>query len=70
MWSKDAQRQTSLARLTARQRRMIDLREWLAVRTVAGELFSSVRPDVDDERLKVLKAFARKVLNETKRAYR
>ncbi len=45
------------------ERRIIDGREWLTVRTVAGDLFSIVKPDESDEMLETLTMLAREILN-------
>ena len=44
--------------------RTIDARQWLTIRTVAGELFSIVKPHVIDARLAELQEMAREVLRE------
>ena len=46
------------------ERRTIDLREYLTLRTVAGELFTIVKPDTSDELLEQLTIMARAVLRE------
>ena len=40
-----------------------DARQWLTIRTVAGELFSIAKPNVSDARLIELQEMARQVLN-------
>ncbi len=45
------------------ERRTVDAREWVTVRTVAGELFSIIKPDESDEMLETLKVLAREILN-------
>ena len=45
----------------------IDARQWLTIRTVAGELFSIVKPHVIDARLAELQEMARQVLREDNR---
>ena len=47
--------------------RTIDARQWLTIRTVAGELFSIVKPHVIDPRLAELQEMARQVLREDNR---
>ncbi len=44
-------------------RRTVDAREWVTVRTVAGELFSIVKSDESAEMLETLKVLAREILN-------
>ncbi len=46
------------------ERRTIDGRECIYIRTVAGELFSVVKPDVDEDALAHLREMAREVLRE------
>ncbi len=50
------------------ERRTIDTREWITVRTVTPEIFSIVVPDADDERLEALRVVAREVLDEDRAA--
>lgn len=45
------------------ERRTVDAREWVTVRTIAGELFSIVKPDESDDMLETLKVLAREILN-------
>jgi hypothetical protein len=45
------------------ERRRVDRREWVTVRTVAGELFSIAKPDESDEMLETLKVLAREILD-------
>ncbi len=47
------------------ERRMIDLREWLTIRTVGGELFDIVKPTVSEARLAELLQMAKEVLAES-----
>ena len=49
------------------EQRTIDARQWLMIRTVAGELFSIVKPNVIDARLAELQEMARQVLREDNR---
>jgi hypothetical protein len=44
------------------ERQTVDGREWVTVRTVAGELFSIVKPYESDEMLEALKVVAREIL--------
>ncbi len=44
------------------ERRMIDLREWLTIRTLNGELFDIVEPNVSKTQLDKLQTMARQVL--------
>ena len=44
--------------------RAIDAREHLTVRTVAGEIFSVVKPDVSEEWLDKLEAMAREAMQD------
>ena len=46
------------------EQRTIDARERITIRTVAGELFSIVRPNVIDAQLVDLREMARQVLSE------
>ncbi len=50
------------------ERRKIDHREWLTVRTVTGEVFEIVKPDVSEERLAQLRDMAREVLDDERAA--
>ncbi len=45
------------------EHRMVDAREWVTVRTVAGELFSIVKPDESDDMLETLKVLVREILS-------
>ncbi len=45
------------------ERRTVDRREWVTVRTIAGEVFSLVKPDESDDMLDTLKVLAREILN-------
>jgi hypothetical protein len=44
-------------------RRTVDARERVTVRTVAGELFSIVKPDESDDMMETLKVLAREIVN-------
>ncbi len=45
------------------KRRTVDEREWVTVRTIAGESFRIVKPDESDDMLETLKVLAREILN-------
>ena len=46
------------------ERHTIDLREHLTLRTVAGDSFTIVKPDVSDELLTKMREMAREILDE------
>ena len=47
------------------ERQVIDAREYLTFRTIVGDIFTLIKPDVSEAELERIKAMAREILRES-----